>query len=212
MPGWLSPRPSWRASSSSASPTASACSIVVSVGAGLTGASLVVAGLLDRLWISYIVYGLGVGLGAACAYVPTLALVGGEAPHHRTRHCRGRNGLRHAGRAARLRCPHRRVRLARRLHHPGRGLRGAPRRLCGDGGSVASGRHKSAPSDTPDSAFGARSFCSTSPGCSRRRRCSCLSCSCRRSRWNRALGRWRPRRCSRCLAARAFSAASASAP
>ncbi len=58
--------------------------IVLSVGAALTGASLVVAGLLDRLWISYIVYGLGVGLGAACAYVPTLALVGGWFEKRRT--------------------------------------------------------------------------------------------------------------------------------
>ena len=58
--------------------------IVVGAGALLTGASLVLAGLLDRWWISYIVYGLGVGLGAACAYVPTLALVGGWFERRRT--------------------------------------------------------------------------------------------------------------------------------
>lgn len=57
---------------------------VVGTGAALTGASLVLAGIVDRLWISYIVYGLGVGLGAACAYVPTLALVGGWFEKRRT--------------------------------------------------------------------------------------------------------------------------------
>ena len=51
--------------------------IVVGAGAVLTGASLVFAGFVHRTWVLYIVYGLGVGLGAACAYVPTLALVGG---------------------------------------------------------------------------------------------------------------------------------------
>jgi MFS family permease len=57
---------------------------VVGTGAALMGASLVVASLLQRLWIGYLVYGLGVGLGAACVYVPTLALVGGWFARHRT--------------------------------------------------------------------------------------------------------------------------------
>jgi MFS family permease len=58
--------------------------IVVGAGAVLTGAGLVLAGILERLWISAAVYGLGVGLGAACAYVPTLALVGGWFERRRT--------------------------------------------------------------------------------------------------------------------------------
>ena len=33
--------------------------------------------LIDRIWIGYLTYGIGVGVGAACAYVPTLAAVGG---------------------------------------------------------------------------------------------------------------------------------------
>jgi MFS family permease len=51
--------------------------IVVSVGAVLLGASLVVTAFIDQIWVGYLTYGLGVGLGSACAYVPTLAIVGG---------------------------------------------------------------------------------------------------------------------------------------
>ncbi len=58
--------------------------IVVGAGAVLTGASLVFAAFLHQLWIIYIVYGVGVGLGAACVYVPTLALVGGWFERRRT--------------------------------------------------------------------------------------------------------------------------------
>lgn len=58
--------------------------IVVGVGAAVTGASLACASIVDRLWTGYLVYGLGLGIGAACAYVPTLALVGGWFVRHRT--------------------------------------------------------------------------------------------------------------------------------
>jgi MFS family permease len=58
--------------------------LVVGAGALLTGASLGLAGILHRIWLCYVVYGLGVGLGAACAYVPTLALVGGWFEKRRT--------------------------------------------------------------------------------------------------------------------------------
>jgi MFS family permease len=58
--------------------------VVVGAGALIMGASLVLAAILQRLWIGYLVYGVGVGLGAACAYVPTLALVGGWFTRHRT--------------------------------------------------------------------------------------------------------------------------------
>jgi MFS family permease len=32
---------------------------------------------VDRLWLGYVTYGLGVGVGVTCGYVPILALVGG---------------------------------------------------------------------------------------------------------------------------------------
>lgn len=58
--------------------------IVVGTGAIVTGASLACASIVDGLWMGYLVYGLGLGIGAACAYVPTLALVGGWFVKHRT--------------------------------------------------------------------------------------------------------------------------------
>jgi MFS family permease len=51
--------------------------IVVSAGAGLVGAGLIASALIEQIWVGYLTYGIGVGLGAACAYVPTLAIVGG---------------------------------------------------------------------------------------------------------------------------------------
>ncbi|MCW5737389.1 MAG: MFS transporter [Enhydrobacter sp.] len=51
--------------------------IVVSAGALLLGAGLVSTAFIERMWVGYITYGIGVGLGAACVYVPTLAIVGG---------------------------------------------------------------------------------------------------------------------------------------
>lgn len=48
----------------------------------LAGAALMAAGLLatsrvNALWQGYLTYGLGVGLGVACGYVPMLAVIGG---------------------------------------------------------------------------------------------------------------------------------------
>jgi MFS family permease len=51
--------------------------IVVSTGAVLLGSGLVSTAFVERMWGGYLTYGIGVGLGAACAYVPTLAIVGG---------------------------------------------------------------------------------------------------------------------------------------
>jgi len=51
--------------------------IVVSAGAGLVGAGLMTSAFIEQIWVGYLTYGIGVGLGAACAYVPTLAIVGG---------------------------------------------------------------------------------------------------------------------------------------
>lgn len=50
---------------------------IVAVGAMSMGIGLVLTATIDRLWVGYFTYGLGVGLGAACAYVPTLANLGG---------------------------------------------------------------------------------------------------------------------------------------
>lgn len=51
--------------------------IMVTCGAVSMGAGLVLTALIDEVWVGYLTYGLGVGLGAACAYVPTLANLGG---------------------------------------------------------------------------------------------------------------------------------------
>jgi MFS family permease len=40
-------------------------------------ASLGATALVDSVWTAYLTYGLGVGLGAACAYIPTFAVLGG---------------------------------------------------------------------------------------------------------------------------------------
>jgi MFS family permease len=51
--------------------------IMVGAGALLMGGALIAMGFVDRLWLGYIAYGVGVGVGTACAYIPTLAIVGG---------------------------------------------------------------------------------------------------------------------------------------
>lgn len=51
--------------------------LLVGTGAAMMGTGLVLTAFVDRLWIAYVVYGLGVGGGTACAYIPTLAIVGG---------------------------------------------------------------------------------------------------------------------------------------
>jgi MFS family permease len=51
--------------------------VVVLIGAIAMGAGLLTTATIDRLWVGYVSYGLGVGVGVACVYVPMLALVGG---------------------------------------------------------------------------------------------------------------------------------------
>jgi MFS family permease len=51
--------------------------IVVATGAVVMGAGLALTSMIDRLWLGYLTYGLGVGAGVACAYVPMVAVVGG---------------------------------------------------------------------------------------------------------------------------------------
>jgi MFS family permease len=50
---------------------------VVLVGAVAMGAGLALTALAPRFWVGCVTYGLGVGVGAACGYVPMVAAVGG---------------------------------------------------------------------------------------------------------------------------------------
>jgi MFS family permease len=51
--------------------------IVVATGAIVMGAGLALTSTIHHLWLGYLTYGLGVGVGVACAYVPMVAVVGG---------------------------------------------------------------------------------------------------------------------------------------
>ena len=51
--------------------------IMTALGAAIMGCGLVFTGLIRHMWVGYLTYGIGVGVGAACAYVPTLAILGG---------------------------------------------------------------------------------------------------------------------------------------
>src|SRR5271154_4573200 len=51
--------------------------IVVATGAVVMSIGLALTSMIDRLWLGYITYGIGVGVGVACAYVPMVAVVGG---------------------------------------------------------------------------------------------------------------------------------------
>ena len=57
---------------------------IVAAGAIIMGAGLALTAAAPRMWIGYLTYGAGVGIGASCAYIPTLALVGGWFTRHRT--------------------------------------------------------------------------------------------------------------------------------
>lgn len=50
---------------------------VVMAGALTMGAGLLATSYIDRLWLIYLTYGVGIGLGVALSYVPMLAVVGG---------------------------------------------------------------------------------------------------------------------------------------
>ncbi len=49
---------------------------VLIVGGLTMGLGLYLTSLVNALWVGYITYGLGVGIGVACGYVPMLAVVG----------------------------------------------------------------------------------------------------------------------------------------
>jgi MFS family permease len=56
---------------------------IVAAGAVLMGAGLALTAAAPQMWMGYLAYA-GAGIGASCAYVPTLALVGGWFNRHRT--------------------------------------------------------------------------------------------------------------------------------
>lgn len=51
--------------------------IMSGLGAVVMGGGLLLTGFIDQMWQGYLTYGIGVGVGAACAYMPTLAILGG---------------------------------------------------------------------------------------------------------------------------------------
>lgn len=57
---------------------------IISAGAVIMGTGLAATAAVPEMWTGYLTYGAGVGVGAACAYIPTLALVGGWFIRHRT--------------------------------------------------------------------------------------------------------------------------------
>lgn len=50
---------------------------VLVAGAVAMGVGLALTSFVERLWVGYVTYGLGVGIGVACGYVPMLAAIGG---------------------------------------------------------------------------------------------------------------------------------------
>ena len=48
------------------------------------GIGLIATSRIHHLWIGYLTYGIGVGIGVAFTYVPMLAVVGGWFQRHRT--------------------------------------------------------------------------------------------------------------------------------
>src|SRR6202022_3797919 len=55
---------------------------VVAVGAVVMGAGLVLTAFVHQLWLGYLTYGIGVGIGTACGYVPMGAVVGSWFDRH----------------------------------------------------------------------------------------------------------------------------------
>ena len=51
--------------------------VIVAVGAAILGSGLCLTAAADRIWLCYLAYGIGVGIGGACCYMPSLAIVGG---------------------------------------------------------------------------------------------------------------------------------------
>ena len=58
---------------------------VVRVGAVAMAAGLVLTSRVNSIWLGFITYGLGVGIGVACSYVPMVATVGAWFERDRTK-------------------------------------------------------------------------------------------------------------------------------
>ena len=56
---------------------------IVMAGAAILGLGLVLTARVQQIWLGYLSYGLGVGIGGACCYIPTLAAVGSAFSRHR---------------------------------------------------------------------------------------------------------------------------------
>ena len=56
---------------------------VLLFGACVMGAGLALTAVSPAIWVGYFTYGLGVGIGTACGYVPMVAAVGGWFDHRR---------------------------------------------------------------------------------------------------------------------------------
>ena len=57
--------------------------LVLGIGAAAMFAGLMLTSRVDSLELGYVTYGGGVGIAAACGYVPMVAMVGGWFVHHR---------------------------------------------------------------------------------------------------------------------------------
>ncbi|SRR5579875_125470 len=57
---------------------------ILTAGALAMGAGMCLTALIHRLWLGYLTYGVGVGIGVACGWVPTVAVVGGWFSRKRT--------------------------------------------------------------------------------------------------------------------------------
>ncbi len=57
---------------------------VLLVGAAVMTLGLIATSRVSEIWLGYLTYGLGVGIGVACAYVPMVAAVGGWFERQRT--------------------------------------------------------------------------------------------------------------------------------
>ncbi|MFT4595900.1 MAG: MFS family permease [Paracrocinitomix sp.] len=56
---------------------------VVLVGCAAMVSGLLLTSMVDRIWLGYVTYGLGIGVGAACCYVPLVSQVSGWFEKHR---------------------------------------------------------------------------------------------------------------------------------
>ena len=50
---------------------------VVGAGALIIGGGVILTSLIPRLWFAYLTYGLGVGIGVSCCYVPLVTMIAG---------------------------------------------------------------------------------------------------------------------------------------